>query len=73
MDNFNFYKYVNEKSILVIDRNGKIKRLYCPFPVVDSMRKISTVNAIASANDNKTFYSINGTYVLYSSFEILGY
>lgn len=71
MDNFNFYKYINEKSILVINEKGEIKRLYCPFPVVDSMRKISTVNAIASDNDNKTYYNINGAYILYSSFAIL--
>lgn len=71
MDNFNFYKYVNEKSILVVNEKGEIKRLYCPFPVLDSVHKISTVNAIASDNNNKTYYYINGTYVLYSSFKIL--
>ena len=71
MDNFNFYKYLNEKSILVINQQGKIKRLYCPFPVVDKMRKISTVSAVASDNDDKTYYNINGTYILYSYYEIL--
>ena len=72
MDNFNFYKYVNEKSILVINQHGKIKRLYCPFPVINKMRKISTVSAIASDNDNKTYYQINGTYYEYSYYEIMG-
>lgn len=71
MDNFNFYKYVSEKSILVISQKGRIKRLYCPFPVVDKMRKISTVSAVASDNDDKTYYCINGTYILYSYFEII--
>ncbi|WP_157255786.1 hypothetical protein [Pedobacter sp. Leaf41] len=72
MDNLNFYRYENEKNLLVVNKNGKIKRLYCPFPVSDGMRKISAVTAIASGNDEKIYYKINGTYYEYSSFVILG-
>jgi len=72
MDNLNFYKYVNEKSILVINKQGLIKRLYCPFPVVDNTRIILTVTAIATGSDDKIYYKISGHYNEYSSFVILG-
>jgi hypothetical protein len=28
------FKYVTTESILIIDKNGKLARLYCPFEVV---------------------------------------
>ena len=72
MDNLNFYKYENEKSLLVVNGQGQIKRLYCPFPIIDGLRKILAVTAIASGNDEKIYYKINGIYYEYSSFVILG-
>ncbi len=71
MDKLNFYKYENEKSLLVVNGQGQIKRLYCPFPVTDGLRKILAVTAIASGSDEKIYYKINGTYYEYSSFAIL--
>ncbi|WP_421942426.1 hypothetical protein [Pedobacter sp.] len=72
MDNLNFYKYENEKSLLVVNGQGQIKRLYCPFPVTNNVRQILAVSAIAAGNDEKIYYKINGTYYEYSSFVILG-
>lgn len=28
------YKYVDDRSILVIDGEGKVRRIYCPFSVI---------------------------------------
>ena len=70
-DNKNFYKYINEKSILVINIKGELKRIYCPFAVTDSGRKLLTVTAIASDNNEKIYYNINGSLYIYSLFKIL--
>ena len=75
----NFYKYVNDKSILVITTNGKLKRLYCPFPVYyktpkqnNIIRKILIVDRIELNEDNKICYVIANSPLLYSDFLIVG-
>ncbi len=71
MDNEKNYKYVDNRSILVIDKTGDIQRFYCPFKVINTMKEISTVRAIRQDNHHKIQYLINGTYILYSYFEII--
>ena len=71
MSNFQFYKYINEKSMLVITPKKELRRIYCPFPVKDSNNKLLTVAAIACGNDFKTYYLINGKYCIYSDYKIM--
>ena len=71
MDNYKFYKYINEKSILVITPQKELKRLYCPFPVKDKNGKIYNVLAIDTDNDFTILYLINGKHYLYSDFRIV--
>lgn len=71
MSNFKFYKYINEKSMLVITPKNELKRLYCPFLVSDQTSQLHNVTAIASGNDFKTYYMINGKYYIYSHYKIM--
>lgn len=71
MDNYKFYKYINEKSMLVITPKNELKRLYCPFAVRDKDSKLFNVASIACSNDFKTYYLINGKYCLYSDYRII--
>lgn len=70
MDSYKFYKYINEKSILVITPKNELKRLYCPFPVSDENNTLFNVTSIATGNDFKIYYMINGKHKLYSEFKI---
>lgn len=72
MQDLNFYKYINDKSIWVINKQGETKRLYCPFPVMDYKRKVSTVTSIATGYDNSMYYMIEGDYYRYSFYLISG-
>ena len=72
MQELNFHQYINDKSILVINKRGKVQRIYCPFPVIDSKRKISTVSAVTTGNDNSIYYKIGDHYYQYSFYSILG-
>ena len=78
-EDLNFYQYVNDKSILVITPNGKLKRLYCPFPVYykspkqdNDIRKILIVDRIELNEDNKICYVIGNLSLVYSDFLIIG-
>ena len=71
MDNFKFYKYINEKSMLVITPKKELKRIYCPFPVIDCNNNLYNVTSIASGNDFKIYYLINGKHYIYSDFKIM--
>lgn len=70
MDNYRIYKYINEKSILVITPKNGLKKLYCPFPVLDKTNKLYNVMSIATGDDFKIYYMINGQYELYSDYKI---
>lgn len=71
MSNFKFHKYINERSMLVITPQNELKRLYCPFPVKDKNKSVFTVTSIASGNDFKTYYQINGKHYIYSDYTIV--
>ncbi|SKB56014.1 hypothetical protein SAMN05660226_01984 [Parapedobacter luteus] len=71
MDGYRLYRYVDNRSILVIKSDGKLVRVYCPFPVMDERKVILTVEAIAMGNDGFPSYLIDGTYYSYSLFLIL--
>lgn len=71
MDGYRLYKYVDNKSILVIKSDGKLVRVYCPFPVVDEKQVVLTVEAITEGNDGFLYYLIDGSYYRYSLFSIL--
>lgn len=67
------YRYVANKSILVIKKDGKLVRIYCPFAVMDKERVVLTVEAIAQENDGLPSYLIDGAYYRYSLFSILSH
>ncbi len=78
MTNLNFYKYIDEKSILVITPSGILKRLYCPFSVTYNTsksnlhsQKLFVVDKIAMGIDNKIYYYINDCYRSHSNYKIL--
>jgi hypothetical protein len=71
MDNYKFYKYINEKSMLVITPKNELKRMYCPFAVRCKNNKLYNVTSIASGNDFKTYYCINGKHYIYSNYRIM--
>jgi len=71
MDGYRLYKYVDNRSVLVIKPNGKLARVYCPFPVMDNKQMILTVEAITEGNNGILYYSISGTLYEYSCFSIL--
>ena len=57
--------------MLVITPKKELKRLYCPFLAKNRTNEMCTVTAIASGNDFKTYYLINGKYCIYSDYKIL--
>ena len=63
MEEYEFYRYLNGTSILVITPLKQLKRIYCPFYVMDINKKIMKVDSVGSGRDNKIFYMINA--VLY--------
>ena len=71
MSNFKFYKYINEKSMLVLTPKNELKRLYCPFLVKSKSNKRYNVTSIAADNDFRTYYLINGKHCIYSDYIIL--
>jgi hypothetical protein len=71
MDNYKLYKYINDKSILVITPKNELKRLYCPFPVKDKNGNIYNVMGIEMTNDFTIIYLINGKHYLYKDFQIV--
>jgi len=71
MNNYKFYKSINEKSILIITPKNELKRLYCPFVVLDKNNIRYNVAYVASDNDFRTYYYVNGKYCLYSDYKIM--
>lgn len=70
MDEYKFYSYVDDKSILVITPNNKLVRIKCPFAVMDLKGRLLQVDSIAE-KDNTIFYRINGKYTCFSGFHIV--
>ena len=72
------YKYVDSGSILVIDNEGHIKRIYCPFKVkcimdIDMYEEgdILIVTAVKLARNLLLVYIIGGRGYFYYSFVII--
>lgn len=58
------------KSLLIINREGKLIRLYCPFPVKNNKGDFFTVIEISNRKDGFLYYKIDCTYYIYSLFFI---
>ena len=70
-EEYKFYRYLNEKSILVITTSNQLRRLNCPFIVKDKDDKINRVEAVASNEGNDILYRINAQYLPYNEFKII--
>lgn len=70
MDEYKFYSYVDDKSILVITPKNKLVRIKCPFAVMDANNKILQVDAVTE-KDNNIYYKIVGKYFNYQQYVIL--
>ncbi|HXH98707.1 MAG TPA: hypothetical protein VNI52_00440 [Sphingobacteriaceae bacterium] len=70
MDENKFYKYIDDKSILVITPKNKLIRIHCPFAVKDVDGKIFQVDAV-SEKMNLICYKIAGKYLFYKYYSIM--
>lgn len=70
MDENKFYKYVDDKSILVITPTNKLVRIRCPFAVKDSSNKILQVDAV-SERKGYIYFKIGGKYLLHKTYKII--
>ena len=70
-DKYNFYKYIDDKSILVITPRNKLMRIRCPFAVKDCDNNILQVDAV-SEKMNLIYYKIAGKYLFYKDYIIMG-
>jgi|GEM_PF-5087099 len=70
MEDYRFYKYINERSMLVITPKNELKRLYCPFPVADLKGNLFNVTSIAASGGFEIYYKINGKHQLHSDYKI---
>ena len=62
-----FSKYVDPRSILVIDPKGRLRRIYCPFPVIVLVKvyqfekgDILTVETVKVTVELKDIFIIDG-------------
>lgn len=70
MDEYKFYSYVDDKSILVITPKNKLVRIKCPFAVIDSDKNIFQVDEV-SQTDNLLYYKIAGKNILFAGYNII--
>jgi len=70
MDEYKFYSYIDDKSILVITPKNKLVRIKCPFAVKDANNQIFQVDAV-SDNNCRIYYKIQGKYLIYVTFTII--
>lgn len=70
MDEFNFYKYVDEKSILIITPKNKLIRVKCPFAITNKFGQVLQVDLVKEIN-NVSFYKINGKFYSYTGYIII--
>ncbi|SDN13300.1 hypothetical protein SAMN05421813_1468 [Daejeonella rubra] len=70
MDEYNFYRYIDDKSILVITPKNKLIRIRCPFAVINTENKILQVDAVSEKN-NLIYYKIKGSHQIYNEFTII--
>jgi hypothetical protein len=69
MDEYNFYKYIDNKSILVITSKNKLIRIRCPFAVMNSENKVLQVDAVTTIS-NSIYFKIKGIDYKHSAFLI---
>lgn len=69
MDEFKFYSYIDDKSILVITPKNKLVRIKCPFAVMDAKNQIFQVDAVKEIF-KVIYYKIRGRYVIFSEYVI---
>lgn len=74
-----FYKHISTNRILVVTREGKLIRLYCPFKVMAKVSfpqieagTISWVEKVQVTDELQDVYIINGQGYLTVYFEIIG-
>ncbi|HPQ35883.1 MAG TPA: hypothetical protein PK563_15420 [Tenuifilaceae bacterium] len=72
-------KYVDPHSILVIDKEGKLRRIFCPFFVAARIRiytfhegEVLIVDAVKVTLTLEDVYIINGKAYLIGYFRIIG-
>lgn len=80
MKNKNEINYIDPFSILVVNRNGELGRIHCPFAVrciapVENIKvgMIVSVEMIAVELTNQIHYRIKGKYLLHIYFELKTY
>lgn len=53
--------YIDPFSLLIVDENGILKRIFCPFTVISmDSTKERTVEMVRKNPDNEILYIING-------------
>ena len=77
MEKANWMRWVDPYSILVINQQGKIRRLYCPFQVkcISAVEGIPVntwcyVDRVSEGRREKLLYDINGRELPFHHFEI---
>lgn len=77
MKNKNEINYIDPFSILVVNRNGELGRIHCPFAVrciapVENIKvgMIVSVEMIAVELTHEIYYRVRGRYLKYIHFEI---
>lgn len=70
MDEYKFYRFLDQKSILVITPKNKLIRVKCPFVVKDIDNKFFLVQAVLTKN-NSTFYLIGHRTRVFHDFRLV--
>lgn len=71
MSDYRFYRYIDEKSILIINKAGKLSKLTCPFVVKNNLDKKYLVELVSGDDTGCLFYKINGNYLPYFNYHII--
>lgn len=65
-----FYRYIDDKSILVITPKNALIRIRCPFAVRDQSNKIFQVDAV-SDKGGLIYYHIDGQRQIYARYVVV--
>lgn len=74
MEQFDFYGYINDVSILVITPQGILQRLYCPFRLYKKGENDKVdywVKKVVRQADNSILFEINGMLKSHHSYIII--
>ena len=72
MNEYKFYKYLDETSILVVNKDGLLSRLYCPFIVINKSKRQFLVEQVICDDGVCMFYKIKDKYEPFYLFKIPG-